>query len=118
MDPNAAKTLQSNREKAHRPANLDQYLQANTNLNSKVRFSMEHGSYVAGMSPEQVRLSIGPPDSINKSGGINGNREQWVYPGRKTYLYFEEGLLTTWQVSDQLESSYHDLMRETWENKK
>lgn len=51
-----------------------------------------------GMTPAQVILSWGKPTSINASGGIAGASEQWVYASG-SYLYFQKGRLTSWQVS-------------------
>jgi hypothetical protein len=39
--------------------------------------------------------SWGKPDKINRSVGSWGVHEQWVYGD--TYLYFEDGILTSWQ---------------------
>lgn len=50
-----------------------------------------------GMSQEEVRASSwGRPQSVNKTTGVYGVHEQWVYGGRN-YLYFENGRLTTIQ---------------------
>jgi hypothetical protein len=49
-----------------------------------------------GMNKEQVTLSWGRPEKINESVGRWGVHEQWVY-GSGTYLYFENGVLTSWQ---------------------
>ncbi len=49
-----------------------------------------------GMTKEQVLLSWGKPASINRSVGTWGVNEQWCY-GSKTYLYFENAILTSFQ---------------------
>lgn len=50
-----------------------------------------------GMTKAQVLASMwGKPQSINTTTSAYGNREQWVYGGR-SYLYFENGILTTIQ---------------------
>jgi len=48
-----------------------------------------------GMTKQQVILSWGKPERINRSVGSWGIHEQWIY-GR-TYVYFENGILTAWQ---------------------
>ena len=48
-----------------------------------------------GMTTEIARLSWGEPNDINKSVGSWGVHEQWVYNCQ--YLYFENGILTSWQ---------------------
>ena len=50
-----------------------------------------------GMTKAQALASSwGKPQSINTTTSAYGNREQWVYGGR-SYLYFENGILTTIQ---------------------
>ncbi len=56
-----------------------------------------------GMTKEQARAKFGHPNDINRSVGHWGVHEQWVYknmmaePGDVCYLYFENGILTSWQ---------------------
>ena len=40
-----------------------------------------------GMTNEQVILSIGSPDKINKDTGVDAITEQWVYPHKFVYLH-------------------------------
>ena len=47
------------------------------------------------MTTDMTRLSIGHPKDINRTTGAWGVHEQWVY--NKRYLYFENGILTSWQ---------------------
>ena len=49
-----------------------------------------------GMSAEQVRESIGSPKRVNSTVGAYGSTEQWVY-GVGKYLYFEDGVLNSYQ---------------------
>ena len=54
------------------------------------------GQLSLGMSPEQVRVSIGNPDVINNTSSRHGLSEQWIYGnevGKKKYLSFEYGKL-------------------------
>jgi hypothetical protein len=48
-----------------------------------------------GMTSAMALESWGKPSDINRSVGSWGVHEQWVY--RDTYLYFEDGVLTSWQ---------------------
>ena len=48
-----------------------------------------------GMTREQARAAWGRPRDINRSVGSYGVHEQWCYNG--SYLYFEDGILTSWQ---------------------
>lgn len=50
-----------------------------------------------GMTSEMAVASWGSPDQINKSVSTYGTKEQWVYSG--DYLYFELGLLKSYQTS-------------------
>lgn len=50
-----------------------------------------------GMTREKVKASSwGNPSSVNTTTSAFGDREQWVY-GTRSYLYFENGVLTTIQ---------------------
>lgn len=54
-----------------------------------------------GMSKKMVEESWGLPEDINRSVYTWTIKEQWVYPGHTeynhTYLYFDDGILTSWQ---------------------
>jgi hypothetical protein len=53
---------------------------------------------VIGMTEDQVTASWGQPTRINASGGRWGKHEQWIFgESRASYLYFENGRLTSWQ---------------------
>ena len=49
-----------------------------------------------GWNAERCRESWGVPDHINRTSGVWGIREQWVY-GDSNYLYFDNGVLTSIQ---------------------
>jgi hypothetical protein len=58
------------------------------------------GQIRVGFSPEQVILSWGKPDHINKTRTLVGVHEQWVYgenPFPNTYVYFENGEVKSWE---------------------
>lgn len=65
------------------------------------KFGRRWGTLIAnekiglGMTQEMVENSWGSPNSINRSAGSWGVHEQWVYDA--SYLYFENGILTSWQ---------------------
>ena len=59
------------------------------------------GQIRAGFTPEQVILSWGKPDHINKTRTLVGVHEQWVYgenPFPNTYVYMENGEVKSWEV--------------------
>ncbi len=51
-----------------------------------------------GMTSDMAIESCGNPQNNNRSVGSWGVHEQWVYTSR--YLYFENGILTSWQDSN------------------
>lgn len=51
--------------------------------------------YWIGMTSIEAIESIGEPERINRTTGSYGQREQWVYRG--AYLYFQEGVLKSFQ---------------------
>lgn len=56
--------------------------------------------YWIGMSKDWAKASLGTPNDINETGTANGTREQWIYGdpiSGATYLYFENGILTSFQ---------------------
>ena len=58
------------------------------------------GKVKRGMTKEQAIYSWGRPDDINSSTGSWGTHDQWVYNRGELstqYLYFENGILTSWQ---------------------
>ena len=68
---------------------------------SNARAILEKKFYI-GWTKEMVIESIGHPFDINRSVGPWGTHEQWVYRLYKyiddsTYLYFENGILTSFQ---------------------
>lgn len=72
------------------------------------RLTAKYGKYYAkliadgrvarGMTKEMAREAWGEPDDINVSVGSWGRHEQWVYDRWDSYLYFENGKLTSWQI--------------------
>ena len=56
-----------------------------------------------GMTSDMARKSWGTPSTINRTVSDYSVREQWVYRSdhrpvvKTTYLYFVDGVLTSWQ---------------------
>jgi len=75
------------------------YVDSHFYLTSQVRQCILEGKITKGMTMEEVIASWGRPRDINKSVGSWGVHEQWVYGGTShtSYLYFENGTLTSWQ---------------------
>jgi hypothetical protein len=58
------------------------------------------GKICLTMTKDEVVASWGNPYDINRTVGSWGVHEQWVYGGdisNRKYLYFENGVLTSWQ---------------------
>ncbi|WP_138429613.1 hypothetical protein [Fodinibius saliphilus] len=66
---------------------------------SEIKYAIKNQEIVIGMSEKQARLSWGQPDDINSTVTAENRDEQWVYGDgtERTYLYFENGELTTYQ---------------------
>lgn len=61
---------------------------------------IKSGNITIGMTKNEVRLSWGGPYSVNRTVTTGSSHEQWVYGDEynsKTYLYFDDGILTAWQ---------------------
>lgn len=54
------------------------------------------GKIWLGMTDAMSKESWGLPNDINRTVGNWGVHEQWIYPSN-VYLYFENGVLTSWQ---------------------
>ena len=76
-------------------------------LTKKERLQKKYGSVIAnkisrgqiwiGMTDDMARNSMGRPDDINKTVNRWGVSEQWIYDKKDMYLYFDDGILTSWQ---------------------
>ena len=58
---------------------------------------IENKQYWLGMTTEMAIESLGYPSDINKSVTSWGVHEQWIYDSKELYLYFENGILTSYQ---------------------
>jgi len=81
-----------------------QYVIANPRLPDQIANCILAGKIVIGMTKQQVRASSGNPTRINRSVSSWGVHEQWVYKYETwddyptySYLYFKNGMLTSWQ---------------------
>jgi hypothetical protein len=74
-------------------ARLEEYVQAHPEYREAI-LAKKVG---LGMSTDDVIASWGRPDHVNTTVTAYGKHEQWVYGN--TYLYFEDGRLTSYQQS-------------------
>ena len=49
------------------------------------------------MTDEMAIESLGRPQENNRTVGSWGVHEQWVYRNGDLFVYFENGILTSWQ---------------------
>lgn len=89
-----AETLERERKEAEAIKPFKKYVEDHST--EKVKKLVEEGKIALGMNKQEVIASIGRPNDINKTVGIWGVHEQWIY-GDRRYLYFENGILTAWQ---------------------
>lgn len=61
----------------------------------KIYNAIKQEKIILGMTLNDVKLSWGEPDDINRSVGSWGVHEQWIYGA--VYLYFKNGILTSFQ---------------------
>jgi hypothetical protein len=73
------------------------FLEAHPEASERVKQAIASGTLVFTMSPEEARASWGAPDHVNRTVTMNGTHEQWIYGN--TYVYFDDGVLTSWQDS-------------------
>jgi hypothetical protein len=72
------------------------YVSAHPELPKETREDILSGGFRIGMTAEQVEASCGTPyNGVNSTVTAFGKHEQWVYGD--TYLYFDDGLLTSYQ---------------------
>lgn len=77
-----------------------EFIDRHQSISQKYKNTILNGKIILGMNREMVRASWGEPGDINKSVGSYGVHEQWIYGDYTTdryFLYFENGILTSWQ---------------------
>jgi hypothetical protein len=55
------------------------------------------GHFWIGMTDEMAKASLGIPNDVNRTVGSWGVHEQWIYENRDIILYFENGILKSYQ---------------------
>lgn len=65
---------------------------------ARIRQAIEQHKAVRGMTPDQVQMALGRPESVETSSGKQGDIEQWTYradsDGRKV-VTFRDGVVST-----------------------
>ena len=68
-------------------------------LTVQIKAQLEKSLHI-GMTEKEVLAVIGlKPDSVNTTMVGSIEDEQWVYDASNLYIYFENGKLTGWQLS-------------------
>jgi hypothetical protein len=61
----------------------------------KLYSKLKNGYVWLGMTKDMAIISLGNPKEVNRSTGVWGVHEQWVY--NTSYYYFENGIMTSYQ---------------------
>ena len=75
------------------------YVYDHPDLKQRIKDLILNGKISLGMTTKEVEASWGPDHRTNRSVGSWGVHEQWIYLDRY-YLYFENGVLTSWDKTD------------------
>jgi len=62
-----------------------------------MRAFVERQEVRRGMTRREVSMSWGIPDKINGVPGAAGTLEEWIYFGRRTHVFLDNGTVTNWQ---------------------
>lgn len=77
------------------------YVNQHPEISQRFKDLIIEGKFTLGMTTEMVKASWGNPKEINRTVYTFGIHEQWIYGSYKydnvIYLYFEDGILTSWQ---------------------
>ena len=77
------------------------YIESHPELSQAEAQQIAKGTIWIGMTKEQAIASWGQPRDVNRTGSSFGISEQWCYGEYGEipdyYLYFENGILTSWQ---------------------
>lgn len=82
----------------------EKYIAAHPETTNAVRTAILNGEVIIGMTEQEVSVSIGMPDHVNRSTYSWGTTAQFCYDevganfnfNRYRYVYFENGKVTSW----------------------
>jgi ATPase subunit of ABC transporter with duplicated ATPase domains len=97
MRAEEAKQAEQKRKKVEAQQAAKARLEAYVQAHPEYREAILAKKVGLGMSADDVIASWGKPDHVNTTVTAFGKHEQWVYGS--TYLYFEEGVLASYQQS-------------------
>jgi len=91
-------------ERSYSNANSKEHLNELNNIKNRVikkhgqtKYNkLTQGYYWLGIDTDMAIVALGYPEKVNRSVGVWGVHEQWIY-GNGLYLYFENGILTSYQ---------------------
>lgn len=90
---------QRHEAKAAAQRTREEYVAAHPERSSTIKSALLAQRLALGMTPVEVILSWGRPTDKNIAQGVFGRHEQWVFSLTR-YAYFENGKLTSWQISE------------------
>jgi len=75
------------------------FVERHPGLSPRIEEALLQGRVLVGMTSTMVEASWGEATDINRTITADQTREQWIYgsAGDRTYLYFDDGVLTTVQ---------------------
>lgn len=79
------------------PDRINQKLRAHPDWSDSDLLGVACGAVWIGMTAEQLRESWGRPRDINRTVTARGAYEQWVYGQYGSYVYLQDGIVTSWQ---------------------
>jgi hypothetical protein len=85
------------RDERDRQEMRGKFVQTHPELAQKFKDAVIAGTIVLGMPADATKAAWGEPSQINRTVNNFGVHEQWIY--RNTYVYFEDGILSSWQES-------------------
>lgn len=74
------------------------YVEGHPDKSPEIKEAILHSRILLGMTRDDVRVAFIAPEHVNRTVTSHGVHEQWVWLGG-LYVYFEDGLVTSWQDS-------------------
>lgn len=77
---------------------IENYIASTPKLSPEDQKIIRGERFAVGFTSGAVRAAWGEPRRINRTVGVLSVSEQWVYGDGSTYLYFENGVLHSYQT--------------------
>lgn len=98
-DAEVAGMWHANRKSPYQSAakQAEEELQRRGAIRPQYRNKIMAEEVVIGMTKAEAAAAWGSPMRVNKTTTARGEWDQWVFAGRRNYLYFDKGVLTAIQ---------------------